>query len=184
MPPPPVEDACHAKRSAGRPPGEPQSVMDYRLRARCASLHFRAIPAKRRAECTSGPPGRHRRAQPRSARPRSESSPATGTDRAAPAHRPAIPDASSRCVIDTDSYPLMRNERRGTRVPLVDEVAERIEVVEERVWIDLTPERHQLSFDVLPLQLLAALTIVLPFANEKHGFINMRDERDCGHDRD
>ena len=45
---------------------------------------------------------------------------------------------------------------------LFDEVAERVEIVEQRVRIDLALERQQLRFDVEALQPLAALAIALP----------------------
>ena len=67
---------------------------------------------------------------------------------------------------------------------LLDEVAERVEIVEERVRIDLAPERQQLRLDVQPLQVLAALPIALPLRDQKQRFVDVRDERHRGDDRD
>ena len=69
------------------------------------------------------------------------------------------------------------DKRRRARMALLDEVAERIEVVEQRVRIDLALQREQLRLDVQTLQLIAALAVAFPFLDEEQRFVDVRDER-------
>ena len=61
-------------------------------------------------------------------------------------------------------------------------MAERVEVVEERVRVDLALERQQLRLGVHALKLVAALAVAAPLLYQEQRFVDVRDERDRGDD--
>ena len=77
-----------------------------------------------------------------------------------------------------------RPDEPGGRVaPLIDEVRERVEVVEEEVRIDLASEAFELGLQACLLRPRAPHARAFPVAEQEHGFVDVGDgddERDDG----
>jgi len=73
------------------------------------------------------------------------------------------------------------NEAGGGVAALIDEMHERVQIVEEKVWIDLATEALELHLQTRVLQSRAAHAIAFPILEQEHGLIDMGngdDERD------
>ena len=65
---------------------------------------------------------------------------------------------------------------RGSKVaPLIDEVCERVEAVEEEVRSHFTSEAFELRLQPCLFQARAAQSIALPVAQQEHGFVDVGD---------
>src|SRR4029453_15089793 len=75
------------------------------------------------------------------------------------------------------------DERRGRVAALIDEVHERVQVVEEEVRIDLPSQAFELGLEARLFQPCAAQAIALPVTQQEHGLVDVGDGDDQGHDR-